>query len=145
MSANSLQNAELFIFTDNMTMEGTFYRGNSDSKLLFELILWLQGLDLHSNNKIHIVHVAGSCMVHQGTNGLSRGDLSSGVMIGAPILDYIPLHLTALDHSSSLLPWIQQWCPASTYAPCSQWSCMNVGMELKEVHITLMVYGGQTK
>ena len=41
VSSNMLSDAELFIFMDNTTAEGAYYRGNSDSKPLFELILRL--------------------------------------------------------------------------------------------------------
>jgi hypothetical protein len=30
---------------------------------------------------------------------------------------HIPLHLSALDRSPSLLPWIQSWCPVSDILP----------------------------
>ncbi|KAL7575072.1 hypothetical protein ACA910_000443 [Epithemia clementina (nom. ined.)] len=36
-------------------------------------------------------------MISQGTDGLSRSDLTSGVMQVVPMFQYVPLHLTALE------------------------------------------------
>jgi hypothetical protein len=46
---------------------------------------------------IDIIWIAGTRMIAQGTDGLSRSDLTTGVMSGQPMLSYIPLHLSALD------------------------------------------------
>ena len=37
---------ELFIFTENLVAENVYYKGNSTSPLLFELILRLQVLEM---------------------------------------------------------------------------------------------------
>ena len=47
---------------------------------------------------IHVVWVSGKRMIAQGTDGLSRGELTSGVMRGMPMLEFVPLHLSVLDH-----------------------------------------------
>jgi hypothetical protein len=39
-----LRGAEVFLFTDNSTAEAVFYKGNSLSRPLFELMLWLRKL-----------------------------------------------------------------------------------------------------
>jgi hypothetical protein len=39
--AGELVGTKLFIFTDNSTAEGAFYKGNSNSRLLFDLVLCL--------------------------------------------------------------------------------------------------------
>jgi hypothetical protein len=59
---------------------------------------------------IHLVHVAGTRMIWQGTDGLSRGDRNAGVMAGASMLSFVPLHLSALDRSENILPWVKLWC-----------------------------------
>jgi hypothetical protein len=61
-----------------------------------------------------VVHVAGTCMIHQGTDGLSCGLLMDGVFAGALMSLHITLHLSAIDHSSSIVAWVQSWCPEST-------------------------------
>ena len=44
---------------------------------------------------IHVVWVAGKRMIAQGSDGLSRSDLTSGVLRGIDMLSYVPLHLSA--------------------------------------------------
>jgi hypothetical protein len=46
---------------------------------------------------IHVVWVSGKRMIAQGTDGLSRGEFTSGVMRGMPMLEFVPLHLSVLD------------------------------------------------
>jgi hypothetical protein len=114
-----LQNCEVHVFTDNSTAEGAYYRGNSPSKLLFELVLRLRRLEMHGNLILHLTHVAGTRMVSQGTDGLSRGLVTGGVMIHQPMLQFVPLHLPACDRCPALLPWIQDWWPTPPVVPLS--------------------------
>ena len=93
---------EVFLFTDNSTAEAAFYKGISSSKKLFELILKLKQLELTVGCLFHVIHVAGSRMIAQGTDGTSRGDLGEGVMKGQSMLSFVPLHLTALERCPAL-------------------------------------------
>ena len=97
-----MQGIELFIFTDNSTAEKVFWKGYSTSRELSSIVLRMRKLEMENDLLIHVVHVSGSRMVRQGTDGLSRADLSTGVMEGRRMEDFIPLHLSALDRSSSL-------------------------------------------
>ena len=108
-----LDGCELFVFTDNTTAEGGYYRGNSDNRVLFSLILRLRLLEMQYSLALHVIHVAGTRMIQQGTDGLSRGLLTDRVFANQPMSFHIPLHLSALDRSPSLLPWIRSWCPDS--------------------------------
>jgi hypothetical protein len=56
-------------------------------------------------------------MIQQGTDGISRGDFSSGIMVGTPMLSFIPLHLSALDRPPNLLSWLQSWIPLCDIEP----------------------------
>ncbi len=112
-----LQNCEVHLFTDNSTAEGAYYRGNSPSRPLFELVLRLRRLEMHGTLILHLTHVAGTRMINQGTDGLSRGLVTGGVMIHQHMLQFVPLHLSALERSPSLLPWIHEWWPRSTLTP----------------------------
>ena len=87
-----------FLCTDNSLAERVFYKGNSKSPLLFELVLRLRKLQLKSNFKLHVVHVAGTRMVEQGTDGLSRGMIYEG-LLGARFnfLRYLPLDKTSIQ------------------------------------------------
>jgi hypothetical protein len=48
-------------------------------------------------------------MITQGSDGLSRGNLSEGVMRGEEMTSFIPLHLSALERSEALKVWIASW------------------------------------
>ncbi len=61
-----------------------------------------------------LVHVAGSRMIAQGTDGLSRGDQNAGVMTGQNMLDHVPLHLSASVWSPELIPWVFSWATSTT-------------------------------
>jgi hypothetical protein len=101
----------MFMMTDNSTAEACFYRGTSGSKKLFDLVLRLHKLEMTSGMVLHIVHVAGTRIIAQGTDGLSRGDLLEGVMKGIPFLSYVPLHLSALERSPELEGWFRGMFP----------------------------------
>ena len=61
--------------------------------------------------KLHIFHVAGTRMIAQGTDGVSRGYLALGVMAGEAMTAFIPIHLSAVDRSPDLLvDWVKSWC-----------------------------------
>ena len=68
-----LTGVELFMFTDNATTESAFHNGTSSSKTLFDLILRIRVIQIKWSTRIHIVHVAGSRMIEQGTDALFKG------------------------------------------------------------------------
>ena len=113
VASGELVNSELFLFTDNTTAERAFYKGNTPSKLLFSLIVRLRRLELRACLQLHVIHVAGSRMVRQGTDGLSRGSLNSGVFASDADGFVVPLHLTCIDRSPAVLPWVWSWVPSS--------------------------------
>jgi hypothetical protein len=61
------------------------------------MILELRKMEMESQFIIHSIWIAGKRMIAQGSNGLSRGDFSSGVMNGQHFLDQLPLDETALE------------------------------------------------
>ena len=101
-----LRDCELFLFTDNTTAEAAFWKGSSKSPKLFELVLRLKLLEVEADLIIHVVHVAGKRMIAQGTDGLSRGDKSTGVMQRVSMESFVPLHRSALDRSRELRLWL---------------------------------------
>jgi len=103
---------EVWIFTDNTRAESVFHKGHSPSPKLNSLALRLRLLEIRGQTKIHMVHVAGDRMVRQGTDGLSRGDLT-GIPLGAEALIHqVPLNLSALQRRSELIPWLRSWIPS---------------------------------
>ncbi|KAL7570896.1 hypothetical protein ACA910_018954 [Epithemia clementina (nom. ined.)] len=83
---------EVFVFADNATAKSAFYKGISKSKFLFNLVLRLCKMEMDGQLFVHIIWIAGTRMIEQGTDGLSRGDLMHGVLAGANMLDFIPLN-----------------------------------------------------
>ena len=103
--------AEIFLFTDNAVAESAFYKGTSSNQGLFNLVLRLRQLELQYSLRLHLLHVSGRRMQVQGTDHLSRGVLHTGVLGGASMLEFIPLHLSALDRAPAVLSWCQSWLP----------------------------------
>jgi hypothetical protein len=89
--------AEIFMFTDNAVAEAAFYKGSSSNKKLFELVLRLWKLEVNLSLRLHLIHVSGKRMEAQGTDHLSRGIMHTGVLGGVSMLDFIPLHLSAVE------------------------------------------------
>ncbi len=56
---------------------------------------------------LHIIHVSGKRMIATGVDGISRGDHSTGVMDGKDLVSFVPIHLSALERSPNLRPWLE--------------------------------------
>ena len=110
----NLNNSEVFMFTDNSTVESCVSRGSSSSPKLLSLVVRLQGLSMRVGIKIHVFHVAGTRMIAQGTDGVSRGYLGHGVMAGETMSAFIPVHLGAMQRGDPgvLYQWIKGWAGA---------------------------------
>ena len=79
--SGNLDNLEVFVCTDNEVTEQAFYKGNSKSPQLFELVLRLRKLQQFAGCKLYVIHVAGTRMIEQGTDGLSRELLYEGLLV----------------------------------------------------------------
>jgi hypothetical protein len=104
-----LQNALIFLCTDNSTIESALAKGNSSSKKLFDLVLEVWHLEMHEGAQIIVTHVSGEQMKAQGTNGVSQGQLKEGVSTGADMLSVIPFQLSAIQRSTAVEDWIHWW------------------------------------
>ena len=88
---------EIFLFTDNFVTERAYYRGTSSTPSLFKLVLSLRKLEMQGDIFLHMIWVAGTRLIYQGADGLSRGDLENGVMTGRSMLDFVPINKTAIS------------------------------------------------
>eukprot|EP00804_Cyclotella_cryptica_P012519 CCRYP_017724-RA/>CCRYP_017724-RA protein AED:0.34 eAED:0.23 QI:0/0/0/1/1/1/3/0/930 len=122
-ASGGLTDTEMFLFTDNSTAESAYYKGSPSSKKLHALILRLHKLSLDYSLILHVVHVSGTRMIAQGTDGCSRGLLLEGVMAGQSMLSFVDLDKTAVERSPELLPWIRSWCGRRDINPLTpeQW------------------------
>ena len=58
------------------------------------------------------VWISGERMISQGTDGLSRGDLTCGVMADGGFLKHIPLNQTVFDYEGTTIKQeLLTWCP----------------------------------
>jgi hypothetical protein len=111
---------EIFVFTDNFVAERAFYHGSAKSPLLHDLVRRLRKLEMEGYIFIRFIWIAGTRMIEQGTDGLSRGDLSNGVMAGEHFLKFVPLNKTAFQRQPLLEEWIcgtlpgEQWQTLTT-------------------------------
>jgi hypothetical protein len=105
--------SEIWIFTDNSVSERAFHKGSSKSPLLHELCVRLRKLELEFGVFVRVIWVAGTRMIEQGTDGLSRGDLTGGVMSGKPFLEYVPLAQTIRERSPKLHRWLDSLMPGN--------------------------------
>jgi hypothetical protein len=103
------EGTELWLFTDNFVTERAYHRGTSSSPQLFNLVLRLRKLQMEGKLFLHLVWVAGTRMIEQGTDGGSRGDFTTGVLRGEAMLGYVPIHKSALERSDGLERWLLSW------------------------------------
>jgi hypothetical protein len=105
----NLTNCIVFFFTDNSTVESALYSGSSSSKKLLGLVLRFKALQTKYSVVVHVSHVAGTRMIVQGTDGISRGKTNEGVMAGEEILSFIPTHQSAPKRTDGIVEWIKSW------------------------------------
>eukprot|EP00957_Ditylum_brightwellii_P002445 187839-Ditylum_brightwellii.AAC.1 len=53
-------------------------------------------------------------MIAQGTDGVSYGNMTTGVMCGADMMEFVPLHKMATEASPALRDWVMLWAPCET-------------------------------
>ena len=113
---------ELWLFTDNAVSESAFNKGSSKSRLLHNLCARIRKAEMAFSLHVHVIWIAGTRMIAQGTDGLSRGDLTSGVMAGDEFLSHIPLDQGALERSPALEKWLKLALP-------NQWTWLETGAD----------------
>jgi hypothetical protein len=92
-----VRGATLFYFTDNLVTYYVVQNGSSSSDKLHHLVRGLKRMELLLQCRVEVIHVPGTLMIIQGTDGLSRGlamaqtrhPLSS-VAIAAQVLNAVP-------------------------------------------------------
>ena len=117
-----LKDVELFVFTDNSSYEGTFYKGHSKtSPKLTELIRRLRMVERRFGCILHVIHIAGSRMKVSGVDGLSRGDFLEGIMAGMNPWEAIPLNEGADDRAQGRVEeWVRAWWSTKDGKPWTQ-------------------------
>jgi hypothetical protein len=57
--SGSLENAMVFFFTDNKTVESALYRGTSASPKLLSLVIRLRAIETRHSIRLMVGHIAG--------------------------------------------------------------------------------------
>jgi hypothetical protein len=100
----------VYFFTDNSTVELALYKGNSSSPKLFDLVVRFKKLETHHKARFLVIHVSGKCMIAQGSDAVSHGQLGEGVTAGLAMLSFIPLDKSTAERASGVLEkWIKTW------------------------------------
>jgi hypothetical protein len=62
---------------------------------------------------LHVAHVAGTRMIAQGTDGLSRGLMLEAVVRGEDMLSFVDLSKTAIEQHQGFLNFVKTWLDSS--------------------------------
>ena len=118
-----LTDSMLFFCTDNSTVENALYHGRSKtSRLLHELVVRMKLLEAKYGFQLLVIHISGERMKAQGTDGVSRGQLTEGVMNGISMFAFLPMHETALQRGPLMKGWIRHtFGPVLTFLSADGW------------------------
>jgi hypothetical protein len=106
----SLQNHEVFLITDNSAFEGAYYKGHSPSRELSDILFRVHKAQGDGGFVLRIIHISGRRMKVSGVDGLSRGDLTKGMMVGRDPLSFIPFNQGADERSDGQVStWVHSW------------------------------------
>jgi hypothetical protein len=75
---NKLNGRMVFYFTDNEITYNICKKGSSKTLSLHILVQQLKALELTLGCRLEVIHVSGTTMITQGTDGLSRGIWANG-------------------------------------------------------------------
>ena len=78
----ALEHHEIFVFTDNSVFEGCYYKGHSISEELSDRVFHLHKAERDGGFILRVLHISGKRMKASGVDGLSRGDLTEGMIAG---------------------------------------------------------------
>ena len=101
--------SEVFIITDNAVVKSTYFKGSTKVRPLHDMIVQLRKLELEGKLIVDFTWCSGSRMISQGTDGLLRRELATGVMQGKTTLDFLPLNESAFQHYPTLKKNIWTW------------------------------------
>jgi hypothetical protein len=103
----NLDDAIVFLFTNNFTVEAGLKKGDYMSCKLFELVLRVRLLQMEYRCQIIMSHILGKQMMAGGMDGVSCRHLKEGMSTGEDTMHFIPFHLLALQRSETMKDWIQ--------------------------------------
>jgi hypothetical protein len=100
----------VFYFTDNSTTYYICHAGASPSPGLHAIIRKIKILEARLNIRLEVIHVPGTLMIYQGTDGLSRGIWLSMQHHSQPGPTTVAAVFAPLTFTPTLLEWITTKC-----------------------------------
>ena len=101
---------EVFVLTDNSAFEGAYYKGHSPSEKLNDIVFRLHKAERDGGFILHVLHIAGKRMKATGVDGLSRGDLTEGMLAGADPFAFLPFDQGADARANGeVSKWVRSW------------------------------------
>ena len=105
-----LADHEVFVMTDNTSFEGAYYKGHSPSEKLNDIVFRLHKAVRDGGFILHVLHISGKRMKATGVDGLSRGDLTEGMLAGADPFSFLPFNKGANERSRGAVgAWVRSW------------------------------------
>ena len=96
--------------TDNTAFEGAYYKEHSPSAKLNGIVFRLHKAERDGDFILHVLHISGKRMKATGVNGLSRGNLTEGMLAGADPFSVLPFNRGAEDRSQGAVgSWVLSW------------------------------------
>ena len=101
---------KVFVLRDNSAFEGAYYKGHSPSEKLNDIVFRLHKAERDGGFILHILHISGKRMKATGVNGLSRGDLTQGVLAGVDPFSFLPFNQGVDKRSKGAVGlWVRSW------------------------------------
>ena len=116
---DQVRERRLIYFTDNIVSYDVFRKGSSKSTPLWKLFLKIKLLEMELQCVLQVIHVPGTAMIEQGTDGLSRG-VALQALGSHRSNSLITLLWRAAPPSPALLQWVLAMLPP-VYPPDVQW------------------------
>jgi len=101
---------EVFVLRDNLAFEGAYYKGHSPSKKLNDIVFRLHKAERDGGFILHPLHIAGKRMKATGVDGLSRGNLTEGMLAGVDPFAFLPFNQGADERAKGAVSmWVLSW------------------------------------
>jgi hypothetical protein len=119
---SAVRDMTLLYFTDNTTVYYVVGNGTSRNTILQNLVHRVKYLELCLGCHLEVVHVPGTAMIAQGTDGLSRGVWISSLHHVLGSCHLLPALLAPVSFSPSLLTWFLTAFPLSPEYRATTWT-----------------------
>ena len=127
VAEGALKDHEVFLITDNSAFEGAFYKGHSPTRELSDIVFRVHKAQRDGGFVLHVIHISGKRMKASGVDGLSRGNLTEGMMAGKNPLSFIPFNQGADDRSGgNVSAWVNSWWSTKRDMPFGGFTLRNI-------------------